>query len=484
MRHLWTRLSFCFTVICFAVLATNLDGRAALGGELRVGGAMTSITPDEPVALSGQMHTRIAHTVETPCTATALALETVEGDEVVGQTIMVSCDLVYITDDVLQAVRNRLKERLSDFDAEKLFLTATHTHTAPVFVEGLYQLPENGVMQPAEYTEFLVGQLTDVIAEAWEQRAAGRVGWGLGHAVVAQNRRAQYADGTAVMYGPTDRANFRGIEGYEDHDVNVLFFWNDKQELIATAINVSCPAQEVEGRSAVNADFWHPVREMLREKHGEDLLVLGMPGASGDQSPHLMYNEKAEERMRELRGLTRLEELARRIVRGWEVAYAGAKQDIRDDLPLVHHVAQIELPIRQVTENEYVDAQKQVELLSKDPTKQRRTLWQQKVVDRYKSQAPEDVYEMELHAVRLGDVAIATNDFELFTDYGIQMKARSAAVQTFIVQLCGGGTYLPTERAKHGGGYSAIVQSSEVGPEGGQVLVDETVAAIDALWSE
>jgi hypothetical protein len=90
---------------------------------------------------------------------------------------------------------------------------------------------------------------------------------------------------------------------------------------------------------------------------------------------------------------------------------------------------------------------------------------------------------MELHVIRLGDVAIATNNIEQFTDYGIQIKARSPALQTFLIQLAGpGATYVPTERAERGGGYSAIVESSRVGSEGGQVLVERTVEAIKALW--
>jgi hypothetical protein len=39
-----------------------------------------------------------------------------------------------------------------------------------------------------------------------------------------------------------------------------------------------------------------------------------------------------------------------------------------------------------------------------------------------------------------------------------------------------------TPRAVAGGSYSAIIQSSRVGPEGGQVLVDETVKAFNDLW--
>ncbi|MHC4435320.1 MAG: hypothetical protein ACYTBS_26100, partial [Planctomycetota bacterium] len=62
--------------------------------------------------------------------------------------------------------------------------------------------------------------------------------------------------------------------------------------------------------------------------------------------------------------------------------------------------------------------------------------------------------------------------------------ARSKAVQTFIVQLAGPGTYLPTEKAIRGGHYSAVVHSSLVGPEGGNVLVNRTVEVMNSLWTK
>ena len=96
---------------------------------------------------------------------------------------------------------------------------------------------------------------------------------------------------------------------------------------------------------------------------------------------------------------------------------------------------------------------------------------------------------------------LCTNQFELYTDFGIQIKARSKAVQTFVVQLTNGaagltladiegekgkniksgysGTYLPSERAKKGGGNGAVIQSNIVGPEGGQILDEETLKMID-----
>ena len=468
------------------VLGLLAGGVAAEGqcAELHVGAATTSITPDEPVALSGQFGTRIARKVESPCTATALALEAREGDRVVDQAIMVSCDLVAIRGTIQDRLREKIQGKLDGFDLRKLFLSATHTHTGPVMLEGKYVIPAEGVMQPAEYVEFLLGRLADVVVEAWNRRKPGGVSWALGHAVVGHNRRAVYADGTSVMYGKTNKPEFRHIEGYEDHGVEMLFFFDRQGKPLAMAIDVACPSQEVEGRSAVNADFWHEVRCGLKERHSEDLCVLGLAGGAGDQSPHLMFRKAAEERMRRLRGLTRLEEIARRIVRAVDGVYDVVKGDVRTDVVLKHHVEDLQLPMRMVTEEEYARAKAAVESLSGDPRQKRRMAWHQATVDRYENREDRRFHDAEVHVVRLGDVAVATNPFELFTDYAVRIKARSKAVQTLVIQLAGSGTYLPSERAVRGGGYSAVVESSRVGPEGGQVLVDRTVEMIGDLWDE
>ena len=291
------------------------------------------------------------------------------------------------------------------------------------------------------------------------------------------------------MYGKTDGYSFRAIEGYEDHYVDVLFFFNAEREVMAMAVNVACPSQEVEGRHAVNADFWHEVRLMLRRRFGKDVQVLAWVGAAGDQSPHLMWYERAEERMRTLRKLTRLEEIARRIDLAVDEAYQGAKQDIRFDVTLIHRVKRVQLPVRMVTEKEFADAKAfcdaQANEEELDPRNSLERMWSRQTVDRYKRQSTNPYYTMELHAMRLGDVAICTNPFELYTEYGVRIKARSKAVQTFVVQLaCASGAYLPTEEAVQGGHYSTEVHSNLVGPEGGNVLVDQTVEAINALWED
>jgi hypothetical protein len=467
------------------------EGSAA---ELLVGAASADITPEGPVAVSGQFHLRIARKIETPVTANVVALESRRGDESLDAAVMVSCDLLYIPTEVLRLVREAVAKRLPSLDTRKIFLGGTHTHTAPVLLPGRHAIPKKGVMQVEAYRALLVARVANAIVEAWKNRKPGSVTWGLGHAVVAYNRRAAYANGSARMYGRTDTPGFRSLEGYEDHDVGTLFFWNADAKVIAVAVNVSCPSQEVESRTAVNADFWHPVREALRKRFGANVCVLGWTGASGDQSPHLMYRKAADERMRRLRGLTRLEEIARRIVRAVDEAYEAVKDDRHADVPLVHKVETLRLPMRLVKDAEYAEAkaafQQARARIARNPKaadrEHRRMKWYELTVRRYERQKtdPKPTYEMELHVVRIGDAVVCTNAFELFTDYGIRIKARSKAVQTFVVQLVGPGTYVPTEKAVRGGGYSAVVHTSLVGPEGGQALVDRTVALIDSVWAK
>ena len=110
------------------------------------------------------------------------------------------------------------------------------------------------------------------------------------------------------------------------------------------------------------------------------------------------------------------------------------------------------------------------------------------VVSRYlaQQQGRRKTFTIEMHVLRLGDAAIATNPFELYLDYGVQIQARSAAPQTMLIQLATSGRehayYVPTPRAVAASGYSAEVTHNMIGPEGAQVLVDRTVETINALW--
>lgn len=497
----------CGLVLCHPLLASwgvwfALAAAPAQAAELWVGAATADITPDRPVPLTGNTTVRIGREIQSRLKAGVLALESRDGQRSLDQAILVACDLCVIRPGIQEGFRNHLAGRLPGFDMDKLFLAATHTHTAPVLLQDRYDEKDyEDAMQPKEYVPWLYDQLAQAVVKAWESRAAGAVAWGLGHAVAGHNRRVVYSDGTAKMHGPTNVPEFRGIEGYEDHAVQILCFYDAQKKLKAAALTLATTAQ-AEGGSKVSADFWDDVRRLIHARHGEDVTVLGFCAAAGDQTPRPQFNTKSEQRMHEFRGLTYSQEIGRRVANAFEDVASVIAKDIRTDVPLVHRVQPLELPARIVSEAEYAVAKKVCEDIDAKQTRAKSDYWTRAfyalVAERYQAQQKGEgkTYEMELHVLRLGDVAIATNPFELFLDYGVQIEARSPAVQTFLIQLAGAGRqhayYLPTPRAMAGGAlddrpftnYSATVMNNMVGPEGGQVLVDRTVEVIQELWKK
>jgi hypothetical protein len=459
---------------------------------MQVGWASADVTPLRPVILRGQFHVRVSERVNDPLTATALALEGQDAEGRPAQAIMMSCDHVGISRDLQDGLRERVRARLRGFHAANLFVCCTHTHTAPEVAEGNYPRQGPEVMTPTECAAFLVERMADAAVQAWENRRPGGVAWAFGQAVVGHNRRAVYNDGTARMYGNTDDPRFECIEGYEDHSLNALFLWDERRRLTGVVVNLACPSQVTENACYVSADFWHEVRAEVRRRHGSDLFILPQCAPAGDQSPHFLIYKKEEAYMRERLGLTEREVIGCKIADAVAELLA-APGEVHGDPVFQHVVKTIELPLRRITEDDVAKARAEAERLealqpTSEPDVSRTFMLLRRcrnVTRRYDEQKVQAHYPMELHVIRLGDVAIATNAFELFLDFGIRIKARSEALQTFLVQLaCDYKGYLPTARAVAAGSYGAEAASNHVGPEGGQVLVDKTVEEIARLWRE
>ena len=465
-----------------------------------IGWASRDVTPDRPVALRGQFNVRVSDSVRDPLSVTALALES--GDE---QCVMVSADRVGIPEDLLEGVRRELESLAPDLSPEKLLISATHTHTAPATIDGAWEDQGPGVMKPSEYAAFFVERTAQCVAEAWNGRQPGAYSFGCGSAVVGRNRRQVKLDGTSQMYGDTSTDDFSHIEGYEDHGVDLLFTYDADRQLTGMIVNLSCPSQSTESDYFVSADFWHEAREEIRRRHGADLFILPQCSAAGDQSPHLMWKKPAEIRMLRLKGFLEKDadlraaerpEIGNRIANAVDEVLPVAAKDIRDQAELQHAVKMLQLPRRDITEEDVRDAEREIagyeesfqNFADRPPSDRERSYafgrrrWYRGVIERFELQKTQPTYPMEMHVVRIGEIVFATNHFELYLDFGLRIKARSKALQTFVVQLTGPGTYLPSARSVGGGNYGSVPASNHVGPEGGNVLVEETLKAIGELF--
>jgi hypothetical protein len=77
-----------------------------------------------------------------------------------------------------------------------------------------------------------------------------------------------------------------------------------------------------------------------------------------------------------------------------------------------------------------------------------------------------------LQAFRIGDLGIAAIPFEVFTETGLDIKARSPFQPTFTIELANGSYgYLPTPRHFALGGYETWLGVNRVEPEASEKIV-------------
>jgi hypothetical protein len=502
-----------FNLMWVGIMACSLNA-----SPLKVGWASRDISTTEPVGIRGQFYLRLSEGILDPLTVTALAIE--NGRDSV---IFLSCDAISIRQFLMKMIRKRVATKNSKIPVNKIIFNATHTHTGGDIYNITDSFPCKLNRMPAkDYQAFFLDQAVEAVVEAWNKRSYGGVAWGYGYAVVGHSRRSLYLDDTArrpkhiskpgfmvnghcIMYGKTNDDKFAGYEAGADPFINLLYTFDANNKLTGAIINVPCPSQCSETVPKLSADFWHDVRLAIRQKHG-DIFILPQSAAAGDLAPRILHYKAAQERRfrlkyggnDEYRGQRARKDIAERISNAFDEVYSWAKKDIRKDLPLKHSVSTVLLSKWLITTEE-LETEKKLAEQFKDkkfadkgtPLKRlyhdsvlasRRSRFQQ-IINRYEQQKKEPKLPMEMHVVRIGDIAFATNRFELYIDYMHRIQARSPFEQTFIVQLAGdgGGSYLPTKRGKENRGYSANHYSCKVSPKGGQELVDETVKILKKL---
>src|SRR5579862_4921498 len=207
-------------------------------------------------------------------------------------------------------------------------------------------------------------------------------------------------------------------------------------------------------------------RRLMKQRFGESFRTLGQISAAGCQSPRdLTRNYRGEPDFWHEDGVT---EIGRRLFSAVDCAFTHAAAKIDDSPVLRHREESIVLPRRRASYQEFLEATKQLHRLEaampedeafrdfcaeverNEKVPGRPGPYDSKlhdfvliqnnkaVVARYHDQDSRPSLEVELHFIRIGNAVMVTNPFELFLDFGYQIKARSAAEQTFIVELCGG----------------------------------------------
>lgn len=481
-----------------------------MNNSLQIGWSQTDITPQRAVYLHGQFYERISEYVHDPLTASALLIQA--DDE---QAIIVSLDMVFVPPMLLSLVRKKLEG--GKIDVNKISMSATHTHNSYIFGETSIKKhksilgrdiikaikePDN-IMSDDEIRDFLVNKISNLIKKAWNDRKPGGISYAQDYAAIAFNRRPIFDDGETIMYGVCSRDDFMRLEGPSDHSADMLYTWDTEGNLKGVMVNIPCPSQVMELHKFISADYWHSTRNSIREELG-NIFILPLCGAGGDQNPLdlirisknneetlVRWGQQQGEVFRNFDMALECIDIGNRIADAVMRGYKKARNNIQTDVCLKHKVMDFVLPIRTVSEKDYKSSKNKI-----DDAKQRFSpenkmtmkdivplIDEVGVISRWEEQQINTDFTFEVHVIRLGNIVLATNPFELFTEYGMRIKAKSPAEQTFLAQISNNiGGYLPTEAAITGGSYSSKPSSTKCGPKGGDMLVERTLEIIKELF--
>ncbi|MBO4411812.1 MAG: hypothetical protein J5794_06470 [Lachnospiraceae bacterium] len=496
---------------------------------MKIGWSRNEYSMNVPCNMNGQMYMRVCRGILDPLYITALA---VEGEDL---AIFVSIDIVSIPEELSKGITAKVRETHPEIPADCLIYNSTHTHAGPQMFDGNEKTPDGfEVYPPAKSRAHAIEVGAKTVIEAYLNRKEGAMAYGYGYAVVAHSRRVIYYEdmgaggnpasaapnGHGVMYGNTRRPEFECYEAGADHFVNLMFTFDEAEKLTGMIINVPCPSQTSEHFTMLTADYWCDVRKAVAEEFGPDVFVLPQCAAAGDLSPRILHYKEAQVRRMGLKydmhyslgktvhedpesdrtkALSERKDIAERILFAVKEVYAWAKKDIQKDVPVRHIREDVPVRRRIVTDADAEQCRKSIEYLEAnlpDPATMTQQEYRVKMssfnayinrnkrgLERYRLCKEEPRVETTVHVVRIGDIAFATNRFELYMDYMHQIQARSPFIQTFIVQLCGEGAsgYLPTERGVENKGYSASIFCNSVGPEGGRDLVEETLNMLEKV---
>lgn len=497
---------------------------------VKIGWGRREISMDGPVSIPGQMHVRISRGVLDPLYATAVCVDGGEGQKAV---IFCSVDVVVLGKKIIQETMRRAKEKCPDMPVEAIVMNATHTHSSINYWSDRVVTPDGvEALAGQQVYDHVCNNIVSAVCEAWTSRTEGGIGYGYGYAVVGHSRRSCYfidrgaadplsaaPNGHAVMYGGTARPDFSHYEAGADHFLNVMFTFDPQEKLTGMILNVPCPSQTSEQFTMLSSDYWHDVRELVKTEFGPDVKIVTQCGCAGDISPRILHYQKAQMRRMKLKygmeydiakvvrdnpdginkSMSERKDIAERIVQGAKEVYGWARKEIYTQVPVDHEAKELQLKRRMITDEEKQwceDNIAKMEALIPDPEKstpedyriaksryesiRNRNL---RAIARYETQNEEPTQPHLTHVARIGDICFATNRFELYMDYMHRMQARSPFLQTFTIQMAGTeeSCYLATERGIANKGYSASLFCNQIGAEGGQQIVEETLAILNEM---
>ena len=444
-------------VLMLIVLAYSTSASAA-EHVFRAGAFAIDISPLEfPVIINGGMTERTADKISDRLHARCLVLD--DGTTQIAIAVVDSC---MIPRDLLDEAKE-LASQATGIPANRMLISATHTHTAPSVHGCLGSDPD------PNYVKFLPPQIAKGIAQAHKNLEPARIGWAMGRdeknvacrhwvmkpGVAPTNRFGGTKDDTVMMHPGHNNANAIRATGEPDPEIPVVSIQSKDGKPLALLSAYSL--HYVGGVQPVSADYFAVVCEKMTEKVAGTLRVPSAgDGTRSVPTTHFMaahanatsgdtwlmdYTEK-ERRKYSIEGV------AEDVSNAAFEAYKTIKY--YDWAPIVMEERLLTLGVRMPTAQEVAEAKEFAETFADRKPKNVEEVYARETI--ILSELP-PTRELKLQAIRIGDLGIAAIPNEVYGSTGLAVKRDSPLKMTFTIELANGceGYLLPPDLLKLGG---------------------------------
>lgn len=430
----------------------------------RAGAATSNITPPLGEMIVGGWQPIPATNIHDELHARCLVL-----DDGTNKLAIVLCDNVGIPVEVFDLAKQQVQDS-TDLDRSHMLMAATHTHSATTARGPLKTSVESEL---TDYQKFLAHRISDGVRRALAQLEPARIGWGkIDEPSEVFNRRWYVTDASLLSnpFGGVDRVRMNPPRGSSkldraagpiDPQISFISVQSREGRPIALLANYSLHYVGGVRSGDVSADYFGYFAKYIEQKLGatdQSPPFVGMlsNGTSGDVN-NINFSQPSK---RKYDRYEKMQEVAGKVAS--RVYEEHQRIKFRDWVPLSAKRIELTLGTRQPTAEMLAHFEKVKDYQDDDPRSGHRR--EQIYADRIARivQAPKEV-DIQLQALRIGDLGIAAIPFETFAETGLELKDRSPFDQTFTIELANGSFgYLPTPPQHRLGGYETWLGTNYV----------------------
>jgi hypothetical protein len=439
---------------------------------LRFGIAEVDITPPGGKGtLLGMLGGGVGAGVQWPLTGRVVVIDV--GDN---RAIFATADILLLADHIYRKCRTVVASAV-DAKPEDVLVAVSHTHRGPATVGAVSEEETDW-----HYVAFLLERLTVCARAAVSNVQPARIRVGRSLAVGCTfNRRPMYRGDRVANGGPAYGDDFVRLEGPTDDELQVLAAESLDGRILGGLVSFASHPTLMGSTPKYSADYPGALTEELAKRFDAPFAFL--LGACGDLGPDDLSQQVPGSRSETEATAAMGSALADAVEEAVDAAITVEKPVLQTARRL------LEIPQRRVSREhaalartfllgemspeEFTDQvygystfHQQITDWGGDGNYSARTVeewFARELLRMWEIQrtlgSPELVEEVEIQAMSFGDVAFVAIPGELFTEYGLRIKAESPFRQTFVVTLANGWHgYIPTVEAFMHGGYETRLQ--------------------------